>query len=120
VDTAADEEAEGCVQVRGWAVTTVHSLHSEANAHCTATAEAPPPFPPIHPSFSFIKMNKHTTKHIIKQSNNQTIKRTNVRYVQGRVTVAVDGQGRVCGILKAAGGGFPARELQGMTQVNEW
>jgi hypothetical protein len=36
------------------------------------------------------------------------------------VTVAVDGEGRVCGMLKAAGGGFPARELQGMTQVGGW
>lgn len=36
--------------------------------------------------------------------------------VKGRVTVAVDETGHVCGIHKGAGGGFPARELQGMTQ----
>lgn len=38
--------------------------------------------------------------------------------VRGRLTVAVDGKGHVCGIRKGAGGGgFPAKELPGMTEV---
>lgn len=37
----------------------------------------------------------------------------------GRITVSVDETGSVCGVRKSSGGGLPARELPGVTQVNK-